>query len=199
MTISQGYRIELNEFSHCSLSASFDVSLCETLPAAVRTILANAREGTERQTLPSDREERIFEVIEDLRDHPEKMFKYLITNFTEIYDIDLIVIGYREGKFVQINAEAQETLPTKPKQAFLLFNRDNSVCGPLFTTHVDGSIQAAFPCNCPSAKLYSYMYLAYLNDPGESFHCSFQFISFQLIFNHRQKRSNCPQPGSPVR
>lgn len=178
MTIFQLYGIDLNEFSRCSLWASFNVSPCASLPAAVRTILASAREGTEWQTLPSEREERIFEVIECLRDHPETMFKYLIKHFTEIYDIDLIVSGYKEGKFDQINAESQETLFTKPTRAFLLFNKDNTVRGPMFITNVDGSMRTAFPSDCVLAKLDFRMYLAYLNNPGESFHCSFSSVDF---------------------
>jgi hypothetical protein len=157
---------------NCSFPGSFDVSPCENLMAAVRTILANAREKNERQTLPSDSEERIFEVVERLSVCPEQMFKYLIKTFVEIYDIDLIIIANKDGKFDQINTEAQEPSLRKAKIAFLLFNKDYTVRGPLFMNNADGSIRTAFLLDDYLAKVDLYMYLLYLNDPGESFQCN---------------------------
>ena len=155
--------------SRCSGFPSFDVAMCENLSAAVGLVVANAKEGTERQTLLSDREERIFELIECLRDFPEKMFKHLMKHFTEIYNIDLHIIVFHEGKFIKMHTEAQQRPDSEPKMACLVFNKNHTVHGSLFLTCVDGSIRTAFSSNCVEANLGLHLHLVYLNDSSQCF------------------------------
>lgn len=106
-----------------------------------------------------------FEIIEQLRECPHKMFEALHKHMEKHCDIDLYIIAYINGKFSMVPNQSHKHLP----KACLLFNTDNSVCGPLYTINVRGDRKIVFSHDTYDSYFNRYMYTAQLNYTGKFF------------------------------
>jgi hypothetical protein len=110
---------------------------------AIHFILFNNNNQNNNQTL-SENEKRIFDILEQFAECPQKMFMNLIKHFTEFYDIDLYIINFDGTKFNVLNRDNYLKESSKANIAFLSFNEDNTVCGPLCITIDNDNVQTVF-------------------------------------------------------
>jgi len=120
-----------------------NVWACQTLVESLRFILFNNKNQNNNQTL-TDNDGRTFDIIEQFSECPQKMFKMLIKHFKELYDTDLFIINFDGTKFDVFNKESYLQGNQKPNMAFLSFNEDNMICGPLYVTIGNETIHTVF-------------------------------------------------------
>jgi hypothetical protein len=130
---------------------------------AIREILQNNSYQTNNETL-TEHQGQIYEIIENLREQPQKMFMYLRKYFAIHFDIDLYIIAFDNGKFSMINKDKYD----KKTMAYMLFNEDNTVCGPLCTINDNGTRETVFDIDDIDIQLHVYMYVAQLNDKSKN-------------------------------
>ncbi len=141
-----------------------DVFKCKTLLDAIRCILNHNAYQKNNETL-TEQQEQVFEIIEQLREHPQTMFMYLCKNFAMHFDIDLYIIAFDNGKFSLINKNNKD----KKNMAFLSFNEDHQVCGPLYTVNDNGTMEIVFASDNADILLDVYMYVTELNHSSKKF------------------------------
>ena len=110
---------------------------------AIHFILFNNNNQNNNHTL-SENEKRIFDILEQFTECPQKMFTNLIKHFTELYDIDLYIINFHGTKFNVLNKDNYLEENSKANIAFLSFNEDNTICGPLCMTIDSDTVQTVF-------------------------------------------------------
>jgi len=147
-----------NEF-HDFRTVPVDVFPSLNINDAIRFILNNNINQTLNNEPLTVYQEEIFEIIEQLREYPQKMFMYLRKNFAKQFDIDLYIITFDNEKFSLIT----ENNYGKQNKAFLLFNEDNTVCGPLYTISTNGNHETVFSVNDIDIDMDVYLYVAQLN------------------------------------
>ena len=109
-----------------------------------------------------ENEEQILETMTLLRHYPDTMFSYLQEYFAKHFEINLLIIGFRHGKFSLIKKENNE----KRYIAFLVFDERNAVYGVLYNIDANGTVQTVFNAEDCGLKLDVYLYIMHLNDPG---------------------------------
>jgi hypothetical protein len=114
-------------------AAYSDIFRCGNLLDAIRFILENNTYQKNNATL-SVLQEDIFVVIEQLRVCPPKMFQYLQEKFVKHFDIYLYIIAFDNGRFSLMNTINHD----KKYTAFVTFNKDHTIRGPLFTMFENG-------------------------------------------------------------
>lgn len=137
---------------------------CKNLLDALQSILYYNKSQGNNETFTVD-QEQIFEIIEHLRENPQKMFMYLRKHFAKHFDIDLCIVAFDNGKFTLIKKNDYN----KNTMAFLSFNKDNTVHGPLYITNVDGTRETIFFSNDNDICIDVYMYVAQLNTTSKIF------------------------------
>jgi len=168
-----------------------DVFKCMNMLEAIGCILYNNTYQKNIETL-TETQVQIFEIIEQLRE-PQKMFMYLRKHFAIQFDIDLYIIAYENGKFSLINQDNYN----KKKMAFLSFNEDNTVCGPLYTVNVNGTKKTVFSSNNNDIRVDVYVYVTQLNSNSkillEYFNGKFLFL-IRIInwFPSNTRTTSCP-------
>lgn len=151
---------------NCFRSIVPDVLLCKNLLDALKSILYYNTSQGNNETL-TEVQDQMFEIIEQLREHhPQKMFHYLCKNFAKHFDIELCIITYDNGKFSLIHKDDYN----KEKIAYLSFNQDNTVRGPLYVTGADNTRETVFSKNDVDISIHAYIYVAQLNDKSKVFH-----------------------------
>ncbi|CAF3743454.1 unnamed protein product [Rotaria sordida] len=125
-------RISARAFSQSHRTIYPDAFPCKTLSDAVRYILSNNSFQGSNATLTVHQED-VFEVIEQLKVCPSKMFESLRTYFAKFFDIDLYIIGFINEKFSIIHDDKHD----KANMAYLQFNKDHTIYGPLYITSVN--------------------------------------------------------------
>jgi hypothetical protein len=90
---------------------------------------------------------------------------YLCKHFAKHFDIDLYIIAFDNGKFSLINKDNHD----KKNMAFLSFNKNNEVRGPLYTISDNGTNETVFSSDNVDIMLDVYMYVAQLNDSSKIF------------------------------
>lgn len=108
----------------------------------------------------TEEQEQVFEIIEQLYQSPEKMFMYLCKHFAKHYDIDLNLIICDNKKYSLMKNYIYE----KKYVAFIKFDENNLICGPLYKTNVNGTVRTVFSVNNYDLCIDSYMYVTYLDD-----------------------------------
>lgn len=142
---------------------------CQTLVEGLRFILFNNKNQNNNQTL-TDNDARIFDIIEQFSECPQKMFTILIKNFTELYDTDLYIINFNGTKFNVFNEDSYLKEKSKANMAFLSFNEDNTVFGPLFVTINGETIHTVFSCSDFDIWHHIDAYLEELNKSSKLFY-----------------------------
>lgn len=122
---------------------SMTVWSCQTLSKAIQFILFNNKNEDNKHIL-TEEYARIFDVIEEFNECPHQMFTVLIKKFTELYDIDLYIINFNGTKFEVFNKYRYLKDGSNRNMAFLSFNEDNTICGPLCILMYDGTTQTIF-------------------------------------------------------
>ncbi len=112
---------------------------------SLQFILFNNKNKNNNRTL-TDNDGRIFDIIEQFSECPQKMFTILIEHFTEFYDTELFIINFDGTKFDVFNKESYLKVNSKTNMAFLSFNEDNMICGPLCVTIGNETIDTVFSC-----------------------------------------------------
>jgi hypothetical protein len=93
------------------------------------------------------------------------MFECLQEHFAKHFDTNLTIIAFDNKKFSIIN----NVNHGQKYVAFLSFNKDNTVCGPLYTINVDGTRQTVFSTDNIDTRLDVYMYVDQLNNISKNF------------------------------
>lgn len=89
----------------------------------------------------------------------------LFADFYVFFDIYLYFIQFKQHEFGLIN---DYTFPDRTKQrkiAFVVLNRDQTICGPLFA-HVNTGIQTVFTSDDISVTIHVDKYIERLNRTG---------------------------------
>ncbi|CAF0937124.1 unnamed protein product [Adineta steineri] len=133
------------------------VSPSPNLLDAIKFILNNNIKQGNNETLTEEQEE-IFQIVEKLCIEPRTMFAYLRKNFAKYFDIDLQPIVFDNGKFLVI-----EDNYGKDNKAFLLFNKDNTVHGPLYIKNSKGTTETVFSAD-DYIELFVTIYVSTIND-----------------------------------
>ncbi len=137
---------------------------CSSLLDAIRFIVYHNTHQKNIATLSVSQEE-VFIIIEQLRVCPQTMFKCLHDHFAEHFDIYLYIIAFDNGRFSLMN----KTTHDKKHTAFVTFNKDHTIRGPLYTKNVNGTTKTVFTGNNHNILIDVYMYIAQLNDIGKIF------------------------------
>ncbi|CAF0782970.1 unnamed protein product [Adineta steineri] len=109
---------------------------------AIEFILYNNTKHRNNETL-TEVQADLFQIVENLHIQPQKMFMYLRQNFAKYFDIDLYPIAFVNEEFSLITENNDEN----KNKAFLLFNEDNTVRGPLYTKNGSGTTETVFSAN----------------------------------------------------
>lgn len=126
-------------------------------------------------TILTESQVEIFEIIEQLRLCPEKMYMYAIKKFTDIFNIYLYIVGYHQGKLELINKYHPLLENNKENMAFLLFNENNTVNGALYIEDNQGIQQTVF--SCKEIILYDVLYrLEQFNDTSKFYFSQIHFL-----------------------
>jgi len=141
-----------------------DVFKCKNLLDAIGCILYYNTYQRNNETL-TEYQEQIFEIIEQLRERPQTMFMYLRKNFAKHFDIDLYIITFDNGNFSLSDKDNYD----KKNMAFLSFNEDNTVCGPLYTISDNGTKETVFASENADIRLDVYLYVTELNHSSKIF------------------------------
>ncbi len=112
---------------------------------SLQFILFNNKNKNNNRTL-TDNDGRIFDIIEQFSECPQTMFTILIKYFTKFYDTELFIINFDGTKFDVFNKESYLKENSKTNMAFLSFNEDNMICGPLCVTIGNETINTVFSC-----------------------------------------------------
>ncbi|CAF1158005.1 unnamed protein product [Rotaria sordida] len=151
-------RISARAFSQSHRTIYPDAFPCKTLSDAVRYILSNNSFQGSNATLTVHQED-VFEVIEQLKVCPSKMFESLRTYFAKFFDIDLYIIGFINEKFSIIHDDKHD----KANMAYLQFNKDHTIYGPLYITSVNGNNETVFSKDA-GIHVDICIYVVHLND-----------------------------------
>ncbi|CAF3554591.1 unnamed protein product [Rotaria sordida] len=152
-------RISARAFSQSHRTIYPDAFPCKTLSDAVRYILSNNSFQGSNATLTVHQED-VFEVIEQLKVCPSKMFESLRTYFAKFFDIDLYIIGFINEKFSIIHDDKHD----KANMAYLQFNKDHTIYGPLYITSVNGNNETVFSKEDAGIHVDICIYVVHLND-----------------------------------
>ncbi|CAF0808229.1 unnamed protein product [Adineta steineri] len=125
---------------------------------AIKFILTNNTKQRNNETL-TEYQEEIFQIVEKFYTQPQTMFEYLRKNFAKYFDIDLYPIVFENENFSLITENNYE----KNNKAYLSFNKDNTVHGPLYKTNVNGTTETVFSAN-DNIQVEVYMFVMELND-----------------------------------
>jgi hypothetical protein len=119
----------------------------------------------------------------DLQKGPQgqHMLFNLIMALTNFYKIYLHIIGFKDGQFQIINEYYVVDRNKPQKQAFVVLNGDNTVCGPLFAHNRTGGKQTVFAFDDIRITNYVDKYIEMLNQIGKFY--SFSNNSIVLIFD----------------
>ncbi len=158
------FRYYFNNFLLIFSAAYPDVLRWSTLLDAIKCIVYNNTYQKNIATLSVSQEE-VFTVIEKLRVCPKTMFKCLHDHFAEHFDIYLYIIAFDNGKFSLMNKINHD----KKYTAFVTFNKDHTIHGPLCTKNVNGTTETVFSVDNRDIILDVYMYIAQLNDISKIF------------------------------
>ncbi|CAF3381190.1 unnamed protein product [Rotaria socialis] len=135
---------------------------CANLVEAIQFILSNNNQSN-NGTILTESQVEIFEIIEQLRLCPTKMYMYAIKKFADNFNIHLYIIGYHQGKLELINKYHSTLENNKESMAFLLFNEDHTVNGALYIEGNQDIKQTVF--SSKEITLYDVFYrLEQLND-----------------------------------
>jgi hypothetical protein len=152
-----------NEF-HDFRTVPADVFPSLNIRDAIRFILDNNINRRTNETL-TEHQEQIFEIIEQLHVCPQTMFMCLRKNFAKQFDIDLHIITFDNENFSLITENNYQ----KENMTFLVFNKDNTVRGPLYTISTNGTRETVFSVHNDEIPMDVYSYVAQLNDTSKIF------------------------------
>lgn len=104
-----------------------------------------------------------FKTIEDLPSSPKQKFQRFQQHFAEVFDCNLGIIAFDEGKFTLDMGSDNRT-----RKAYICFNKDQTIRGPLYEVCPDGSIKTVFSSSMEDFDFHIsvHLYVCRLNDAG---------------------------------
>lgn len=94
----------------------------------IRNISEALQRFFNNKEIPKQNEEQILRTMELFRDDPDAGFSYLREQFAEYFDINLLIIAFRHGKFLLISMSNHG----KSYMSCLVFDERNTLHGILF-------------------------------------------------------------------
>lgn len=143
---------------------SSSVFLIRNISEAFRHIFNGKKFHVNDQIL-KENEKFILEMMGLLRQYPDTMFSCLQEHFAKHFDINLLIIAFRNGKFVLIPKENNE----RRYLVCLVFDQRDVLHGILYTIDHDGTVQTVFNASDYSVNVDAHLHVMRLNETSRFF------------------------------
>lgn len=144
-----------------SLTCFLRVLPCDNLLNGIQNIIQHDPRRTNDRML-TEQQAYVLEMIM-LQQNPLVMFNSICRYVAKSFDIDLFIVGYHSGEFTLIKSGTAE----RTHVAYLVFNEDHTVCGPLYRDGPSNVQETFFLSADHSVQWNVTLYIAGLNHRSE--------------------------------